>query len=302
MQEIIFQPNQQPMPFAPLPESLALDIGKVFGQTRLQATMLDLEHLATLIRNGKEKSICEQWLHPGEQEKLQALRYEKRHLEWLGGRLCAKEVSLRYLHDNRRSATMRANHLQIMTAASGRPFVGPRGLSKDLLPHISISHSRRYALAVAASAPCGVDIQAEGETVVRVRDRFCSGEEQERLEHALHQLQPSARLTLLWAAKEAVKKGGAFERMPGFLDLTLTNIQTTVRDSLLSFAPGRVKEHPIPETGDRAHCLFTLEYQQSHQEWFPHRLQFQVAVCLHRGYGIALCVISSNPCAGVDNA
>ena len=260
------------MKLSPLPECLSPEISKIFAQPRLQAAMLDLDQLAMLIHNGEEKAICKEWLHQREEEKLQTLHFEKRHLEWLGGRICAKEASLHYLQSNHSEASnMGAPHLQIMSSASGRPFLKPSGLPADLaMPHISISHSRGYALAVAASKSCGVDIQAESEALLRVKDRFCSRAEEELLEKGLRQLRPSARLTLLWAAKEAVKKAATLERMPGFLDLALTHIQFT------------------PETGD----LFILDSQESHQ----------VTVCLHQGYGIGLCVIPSQPSHGADNA
>ncbi len=274
----------------PLPEFLFIDDGNIFAQPRLQTAMLDLDHLATLIHNGEEKTLCRDWLHRREEEKLQTLRYEKRHLEWLGGRICAKAAGLQYLHANNlvswgqnsilsprtlSSAALRAPLLQIMSSASGRPFLDPSGLPEVLsMPHISISHSRGYALAVAASSPCGVDIQAESETLVRVKDRFCSRTEEELLGHRLKQLRPATRLTLLWAAKEAVKKSVISERMPGFLDLALTHIES------------------IPETGGHAHWAFVFDSQEN----------YPVTVCLYQGYGIGLCVIPAQPCTGADNA
>ena len=288
------------MKLMPLPESLAIDDRKIFAQPRLQTAMLDLDHLATLIHNGEEQTIRQEWLHRREEEKLQTLHYTKRHLEWLGGRICAKEASLQYLHANNlvswgqnsilsprtlSSATLRAPLLQIMSSASGRPFLDPNVLPEVLsMPHISISHSRGYALAVAASTPCGIDIQAESKALVRVKDRFCSRTEEELLGNRLKQLQQSARLTLLWVAKEAVKKGTLSERMPGFLDLTLTHIES------------------IPETEGHIQCLFTLDSQESNKQSVSPPLQFLVTVCLHQGYGIGLCVIPAQPCTGVDNA
>jgi len=92
--------TQQNMKLMPLPESLSIDDRKIFAQPRLQTAMLDLDHLATLIHTGEEQTIRQEWLHRREEEKLQTLHYEKRHLEWLGGRICAKEASLQYLHAN----------------------------------------------------------------------------------------------------------------------------------------------------------------------------------------------------------
>jgi len=278
------------MQLSPIPNAMSIGIKKSFAWARLQATMVDLDHLRALIENGQERAICQDWLHGTEQEKLSTLHYPKRHLEWLGGRICAKQAARQYLlHGNQGNpsepAAPRAPHLQIMTAPSGRPLLDPGVLPEDLsTPHISISHSKRYALAVAASTPCGIDIQATSDALGRVQDRFCSRGEKELLGRHLKKLQLSEHLTLLWAAKEAVKKATTFDRMPGFLDLALTHIQT------------------IPETDDPANCLFVLVYQDRHQESGTPQLHFQVTVCLYQGYGIGLCVIPSQPCPGMNNA
>lgn len=306
-----------------LPESLSITISKIFAQTRLKATMLDLDQLCTLLHNGEEKSICEKWLHRNEEEKLHTLHYEKRHLEWLGGRICAKAASLRYLlgshSDQSKQAAIHAPLLQIMPSASGRPFLDGKALPQDLsMPHISISHSKKYAMAVAATSHCGIDIQADSKALARVKDRFCSREEEELLGRELKQLLFPQHLTLLWAAKEAVKKATTLESMPGFLDLMLTHIQTTARDGLVSRAPGMAQERPTardglvsrtpgmvqertyPQTESQTTCIFTLEFQEGEQKSFSQGLQFHVAVCLHQGYGIGLCIIPSQ--AGENNA
>jgi phosphopantetheinyl transferase len=139
-------------------------------------------------------------------------------------------------------------------------------------------------LAVAASSPCGIDIQVTSDALNRVKERFCSQEEEGLLGRDLKKLQLPDHLTLLWAAKEAVKKGAELAHMPGFLDLVLAQIKET------------------PEAGGPANCLFTFEYQDSHQESGNPQLQFQVTCCLHQGYGIGLYVLPAQPCPGVNHA
>lgn len=278
-------PANRPLHLLPLPESLVMGINKRFASTRLHGAMLDLDHLRTRIDDGQEKALVQEWLHREEQEKLQTLHYEKRHLEWLGGRICAKQASLQYLHGNQSKPTLRSPHIQIRTATSGRPFLDQSAMPAELhIPHISISHSKRYAMAVAASSPCGIDIQVTSDALSRVKERFCSQEEEGLLGRDLKKLQLPDHLTLLWAAKEAVKKGAELARMPGFLDLALTQIQN------------------IPEAGGLTNCLFTFEYQDSHQEPGNPQLQFQVTVYLHQGYGIGLYVLPAQPCPGVNHA
>ena len=278
-------PANRPLHLLPLPESLVMGINKRFASTRLHGAMLDLDHLRTRIDDGQEKALVQEWLHREEQEKLQTLHYEKRHLEWLGGRICAKQASLQYLHGNPSKSTLRSPHIQIITAASGRPFLHSHVLPEGLhIPHLSISHSKRYALAVATSTPCGIDIQVTSNALGRVQDRFCSQKEEGLLSRDLKKLQLPDHLTLLWAAKEAVKKGVELARMPGFLDLSLTHIQN------------------ILEAEGLTNCLFTLDYQESHQESSNPQLQFQVTVCLYQGYGIGRYVLPAQPCPGVNHA
>ncbi len=266
------------MPFAPLPELLISGSGSNFFTTPLSAAMLDLGRLRAMVEDGQEEDLCQQWLHPKEQEKLQTLRYQKRHLEWLGGRICAKKACLHYLtggNDDMQPepAAPDAAHLQFMIAESGRPFLNPNAVPEQgTVPHVSISHSRGYALAIAASTPCGIDIQAVSDALLRVKDRFCSPEEEELLARHLQKLQPGERLALLWAVKEAIKKTGVFNQMPGFLDLVLTGIQ------------------PAPQTASPgAPCLFHLDYKDRRENPAGRKQHIPTAACLHEGYGIGLC-------------
>jgi phosphopantetheinyl transferase len=334
-----------PMRLLPLPEPLVIGIKKNCAWIRLHGAMLDLDQLRTLVHNGQEKALCREWLHREEQEKLETLHYEKRHLEWLGGRICAKQATLQYLHDmnpvsakknstlSRRTlqaTTLRAPLLQIMTTASGRPFLDSNIPANELdLPSISISHSRKYALAVAASTACGIDIQITSDALVRVQDRFCSQKEEELLGRSLMQLQLPDHLTLLWAAKEAVKKGAQLENMPGFLDLSLTHIQPTAKDGFVSRVPGKAQERPtvrevlgslVPEPKSSypfacpdqeqpvmkaegsASYLFTFDYQDHQKKSCNPQLQFQVIVCQYQGYGIGLCAIPPQPQPGTNYA
>jgi phosphopantetheinyl transferase len=266
------------MPFVSLPELLISGSGSNFFPTTVSTAMLDLDLLRAMIEDGQEKDLCQQWLHPEEQEKLQTLRYRKRHLEWLGGRICAKKACQHYLTGGNdgsqpEPAAPDAAHLQVMIAESGRPFLNPDAVPEgETIPHISISHSRGYALAIAAPAPCGVDIQAVSDALIRVKDRFCSPMEEELLAGHLQNLQPGERLALLWAVKEAIKKGGVFEQMPGFLDLVLTGLQPAP----WAASPG-------------APCLFLLDYLDRRENPAGRKVPIPTVACLHQGYAIGLC-------------
>lgn len=294
------------MRFSPLPP--AFSPGNLVWP-RLQTVLLNLDQLHFLIREGQEQTLWQEWLHQTEQEKLQTLHYEKRHIEWLGGRICAKQAALQYLrHDHQGQQgtlsdqkAIAAPELLIMNSTAGRPFLAHQARPQNLdLPHISISHSKGYALAMAAASPCGIDIQAESPSLSRVKDHFCAAAEDTLLRQGLKQLPAKDQLTLLWVAKEAVKKSVSWARMPGFLELSLIRIQTIARDGLVPFAP---KKSQL-ETDGLTSFLFTLAYyqrQDGNEQHSGHPPQhIQVAVGLHHRYGIGLSVIPSQP--GAANA
>jgi phosphopantetheinyl transferase (holo-ACP synthase) len=266
-----------PVHFSALPPSLAAGISSTFPRLRLEVTILNLARLRVCVGQQEEEALCREWLHREEQEKLSSLCRPKRHIEWLGGRICVKEALLAFLKGaGPLSANVSAPRLQIVAAPSGRPMLRQGAVAgKMATPHISISHSGEYAMAVAAAVPCGIDIQENRETLGRIKEKFCGAAEEKILTRVLAALAPLERLSLLWAAKESIKKAAILERMPGFLELTLHRIDT--------FAP------------DRRGCfLFTLEYVIADQGQ-PGALAlspppFQVLVCLHQNYGIGLCV------------
>jgi len=124
-------------------------------------------------------------------------------------------------------------------------------------------------------SPAGLISRKIRETLGRIKEKFCGAAEEKILTRVLAALAPLERLSLLWAAKESIKKAAILERMPGFLELTLHRIDT--------FAP------------DRRGCfLFTLEYVIADQGQPGVMVlsppPFQVLTCLHQNYGIGLCV------------
>jgi len=244
--------------------------------------MLNLARLRACVGQQAEETLGREWLHREEQEKLSSLRHPKRHIEWLGGRICVKEALSRFFQQTRPQSTDSApSLLRIMTAPSGRPILQPGVVTGgSMTPHLSISHSGDYAMAVAAAVPCGIDIQENRETLGRIKEKFCGAAEEKILARVLAALAPLERLSLLWAAKESIKKAANLEPMPGFLELTLHRIDT--------FGP------------DRRDCFcFTLGYVIADRDK-PGAMAlspppFQVLVCLHQNYGIGLCVAPAAP-------
>ncbi|WP_028585970.1 4'-phosphopantetheinyl transferase family protein [Desulfogranum mediterraneum] len=139
-------------------------------------------------------------LSEAEQQRCAGFSYPKRYLEWLGGRLAAK-YCLSLLPAFR---TARAKSLSILADEHGRPYLehGERS-SLTRLPQISISHSHGYAAAFCScQGRCGVDIQKILAKIELVADKFTSPGETSLLRDTDKLL----TLTLIWAAKEAIKK------------------------------------------------------------------------------------------------
>ncbi len=165
-----------------------------------------------------------QWLHSKEINHYKQYNYPKRKQEWLGGRICAK-MATAGLVNTRAWRLEKPQNITIDNDDSGRPFLQIIGY-EDPLPklNISISHSGGLAAAIVSPRLCGIDIQEPKQTLVRVRERFCHEREQAMLTSALGDINELSRLSLLWAAKEAVRKCLSPLFLAEFLQLQLVSI------------------------------------------------------------------------------
>jgi len=103
--------------------------------------------------------------------------------------------------------------LQFLYPAFPYELVQIADTRKPFLPgeqyHFSISHCGDYAAAIVSrDKRVGVDIELASSKVERIRDKFLSGEEQERLliQNGSDDTDLQRQLTVLWSAKEAVFK------------------------------------------------------------------------------------------------
>lgn len=180
------------------------------------------------------KETQRQWLSEQERQRLSGFTFPKRRKEWIAGRICAKiaieEYIKRYGHEHE---IFHPTDLSIISSDTGRPYaIVDKRSGKLELPDVSISHSRGLAFALAAKPYCGVDIQQANESLVRVKERFCTAQEEGLLLSLVTAQKPLMQLSLLWAAKEAAQKALSIVDMPGFLDLELTCIDKTSRHEL----------------------------------------------------------------------
>ena len=168
----------------------------------------------------------QQWLHEDEMTRLAKFPYKKRHREWLGGRLCAKQALSAYLNQQPTSSYPPEHHqLKVLATETGRPFFDQLEGMDLLMPAISISHSNDFAAAMTSRVHCGIDIQYTAENLHRVKERFCTEEEERLLQQSLSHFSSLLQLTFLWSGKEAVKKMLSPYGIPGFHELHLQKIK-----------------------------------------------------------------------------
>jgi 4'-phosphopantetheinyl transferase EntD len=161
-------------------------------------------------------------LSQAELDVCRGYRLAKRRNEHGTGRICAHLAVADYLAQRDSMATV-AGAIKIIRGTDGRPTLSGSPETSLALPQISIAHSHGYAAALAAGRPCGIDLQQQNETLLRVRDRFIITQEEQILGEVLTESDRITTLALLWSAKEAVQKTLSYWRMPGFLDLVISN-------------------------------------------------------------------------------
>jgi phosphopantetheinyl transferase len=198
--------------------------------------LLDLTVLAESMAARQEGQSPSSLLSPAEQARYAGFTYPKRQREWLGGRLTCKFAVL-HLAAPPAKITMPA--LSVLPAPNGAPLLSCPSLPNWSLPAVSISHSDRYVVAMAAQTwACGIDLQKTTPQTVRVADRFAEPAEVRLLQESVPELDETQRLTLLWAAKEAVKKGLLRDQPTVFQGVVLQSLSCTHSLALRLRYPG----------------------------------------------------------------
>lgn len=155
----------------------------------------------------KLETLAEEVLTRQELAIFKKFSFYKRRQEWLGGRVAAKEAA--------RNFPGTSDHPAILPDENGRPWIHDDDGAR--LPFfLSISHSGDLAVAMVAGSVCGIDVQQVTASAWQVRDRFLLAGEEQVCRTAVPDLPEEARGTLLWAAKEAVRKSFLRDPLPPF--------------------------------------------------------------------------------------
>ena len=166
-------------------------------------SLVDLDQIEQALQ-WDEASLLQQVLSAAEQRYFQRFKYIKRKKEWLGGRIAAKAAILTFLH----AAAQDLHGITILPNKHGRPIAEERPClrSSRNWPIISLSHSDAFAVALAREGEnCGIDLQEISTKLADLTSHFATDAELQLL--ALQAgYDEDTRLTMLWAAKESLKK------------------------------------------------------------------------------------------------
>jgi len=209
--------KKQPVLFDSLPGGILYLGNTLFPDSLISIVILPLTYINTQTK---------QWLHEKELIKLSSFSFKKRYREWLGGRICSKQGLYTYLQQQD-SFQFIPEPQQYLVASeeSGKPyFTGFRDIDFSF-PELSISHSKDFATALISKTYCGIDIQYPAENLYKVKEKFCTEQEELLLQQGLPKLSALQQLTLLWTGKEAIKKMLSPTGIPGFHELSLQEIR-----------------------------------------------------------------------------
>ena len=215
--------------FKALPAELAELSDKLFRNLLPSTAILSLTPMEQIT----EQDI-RNWLHKKERKQLATYTHAKRNREWLGGRICAKEGLRLFFHRQGKATNVpHRSQYRVRNEESGKPCFANLTGSSFSLPELSITHSNGLAAALTCLSHCGIDVQYSSEKLLRVKERFCTSNEEQLLQDNLPQLTDISQLTLLWAGKEAVKKMLSPGGIPGFHELNLQQLTTQNTNSAI---------------------------------------------------------------------
>jgi phosphopantetheinyl transferase len=161
-------------------------------------------------------------LAPDESRRWQGFTSEKRKREWLAGRLCAYACA-RDILGPEYEPLFAVRDWRLENDANGRPRWSENAPEILRATDISISHGGEYAVAMAAARRLGVDAQPCLAKITRITALFAHAGEEALLAAALPDQDRIIRLTVLWSAKESLRKAAG---LPAFLDMRLTDCKT----------------------------------------------------------------------------
>jgi phosphopantetheinyl transferase len=189
-----------------------------FPETTLHGVMLEITETCRLLST---EELRVRWLSEEELQKHSSFKLKKRRDEWLSGRICAKLAAGQMQGFSKQQEYSR---ITVVNVPGGRPALKYQGVETPHNLDVSLSHSGNLAVALVATDYCGIDIQETTETLLRVKERFCSADDEHNMKSYFDVSAGATELNLLWTAKEAIRKTLSHLKVPDFLALKLTGI------------------------------------------------------------------------------
>lgn len=217
---------------------------EIFGQQSFQPVLLKLLPVPMPL-TGPILGL----LHQNEVATLSGYKFPKRRSEYLTGRICAKMAVHELLNQTSVPSNLeKLSAIQISNTENGRPVACFDALENNTPKmDISITHSGDYGAALTAGSPCGIDLQLRQDSLLKVKEKYCSQDEFRLLETLLPETDTLTRLALLWAAKEAAKKALSHWQMPGFLDLEMSDLKNFTHYTAFTVQVTNIKNQVMPQ-------------------------------------------------------
>ena len=238
---------------------LTPEIKKMFS--RLASQFFAVARVDLQLLHYKRQKDGGKWLDlflaPGERSQFAGFRLAKRQNEWLGGRISVKAA----VASLREEENITGPEIIVSVAESGRPFLADSFTVTEREISISLSHSKNIAVGLAAPCPCGIDIQEIRPAVSRVRERFSTTAEGDILAQSpvTSFLAPDFRLSLLWAAKEALMKTFDLSPLLFFSEINLRMVESAANCGV-SFLFSCERDGELPLMGCRVFAFISENY------------------------------------------
>jgi phosphopantetheinyl transferase len=160
-------------------------------------------------RREDEEGLIREYLSETEAKRYQRFTNSTRKLQWLAGRIVAKEAVLSYFHGKRTPLAT----IEVLTSSSNAPEVNLLKNDRDQTPQVSISHRDDLAIAVASDLDqVGVDVEVFSGDIVEIAAEFAHPREEAETMECLEWHRIKA-LTAIWAVKESGRKAIGADRI-----------------------------------------------------------------------------------------
>ncbi len=208
-------------------------------------SLIDLRSLENNFNGLPEIPASSKLLSPDERQLYNNFSFKKRKLQWLGGRIAVKHAASRLIHPAAKNLLPYFTDISVIPSHSGKPKLSWQGIKANKLPSISLSHSKHLAVAIAAETKtCGIDVQIVTKQIHNIREKFTDHKEEMILKNNSQGLNKTEQLTLLWAAKEAVKKGILHQQPTFFSGIQMQDL-TKEQFYLIQFTVTTHKKYQI---------------------------------------------------------